>query len=121
VLSTFGVGKLVTRPKFSATAVENGNTVDEPTMLIRSRLCASATPVNAKEPATASAALKTSTLFISESPNFFVVWQRFIWGKVKPHNMDASEKTRSTKPDFFILYQAYSCMTFLYARPEPNR
>ena len=34
VLSTIGVGNLVFLPNASATAVEKGNTVDEPTMCI---------------------------------------------------------------------------------------
>ena len=45
VLSTTGAGKPLVWPKVSATAVENGKTVDEPTMRIWSR--ASALPARA--------------------------------------------------------------------------
>ena len=45
--SIFGVLKSLVRPKFSATTVANGYTVEEPTMLICSRAVTSAANSNA--------------------------------------------------------------------------
>ena len=70
VASTIGVLNDVVLPNRSATAVENGNTVEDPTMRIRSRASAA--------PATAAAASSPaiSVFLIRERPLLTSSWRR---------------------------------------------
>ena len=66
--STTGVLNLPSLPKFSATRVENGNTVEEPTMRIWSRDCAWTGAAATVTPAATITAARANLLWNTSIP-----------------------------------------------------